>query len=309
MKRYLKICTLVLVSIILVFNFGYIVRNNLNTYSSENKIKQVARVNDKNIEIYKNGKWEKTFLKGVNIGAAKPGYFPGEFGITKEDYLRWFKQIKNMNSNVIRVYTLQMPCFYEALYEFNKTQIEPLYVVHGVWVDEHVMQEEMDAFSPDVIGVLKNEIAQVIDVLHGNASVSKTAGRGYGKYTKDVSPYIVGYILGIEWDSYFVDETNTKHKGMKDFSGEWLYTENANPMEIFLANVGDFTINYETDNYKAQKPIAFANWLTTDVIKHENDIDEANTLGDIDEMKIKESEKFKGGLFVSYHVYPYYPDF
>ena len=83
-----------------------------------------------------------------------------------------------------------MPNFYEALYEFNKHTIEPLYVIHGVWVDEHTMQDEMDAYSPKVIDVFKKEIGQVIDVLHGNANVKKVTGRGYGKYTKDISPYI-----------------------------------------------------------------------------------------------------------------------
>ena len=96
---------------------------------------------------------------------------------------------------------------------------------------------------------------------------------------------------------------------MKDFNGKWLYTKDAKPMEIFLADVGDFAINHETTIYNTQKPIAFANWLTTDVIEHKNDIDEANTLGDIDEKKIKSKYEFESGLFVSYHVYPYYPDF
>ena len=309
MKKYLKICTFILLLSIIIYNFGYIPRNNLNAYKNNKNIEQVSRVNQKDIEIYKNGKWEKTFLKGVNIGTTKPGYFPGEFGITKEEYLDWFKQIKKMNANVIRVYTLQMPSFYEALYEFNKHTVEPLYVMHGVWIDEETMKEEMDAYSPKVIDVFKKEIAQVIDVLHGNAKVNKVAGRGYGEYKKDVSHYVIGYILGIEWDSYFVEATNDKHKGMEDFDGKWLYTKDAKPMEIFLANVGDSVINHETKTYNTQKPITFANWLTTDVIEHKNDIDEANTIGDIDEKKIKSKDNFEGGLFVSYHVYPYYPDF
>ena len=52
-----------------------------------------------------------------------------------------------------------MPNFYEALYEFNKHTIEPLYVIHGVWVDEHTMQDEMDAYSPKVIDVFKRNRA------------------------------------------------------------------------------------------------------------------------------------------------------
>ena len=43
--------------------------------------------------IYKDGEWKSTFLTGVNMGAAKPGTFSGELAITKEEYLRWFKQM------------------------------------------------------------------------------------------------------------------------------------------------------------------------------------------------------------------------
>ena len=49
-----------------------------------------------------SGDWEKTYLKGVNLGSGMPGKFPGEFGITKAMYLRWFGQITSMNANVIR---------------------------------------------------------------------------------------------------------------------------------------------------------------------------------------------------------------
>ncbi len=59
----------------------------------------MSKVDTENFYIYKDNKWEKEFIKGVNIGAAKPGYFPGEFGVTKEDYLRWFKYISDMNSD------------------------------------------------------------------------------------------------------------------------------------------------------------------------------------------------------------------
>lgn len=309
MEKYLKKCTFVLLSMIFVFyNFAYIVRNNLNTYE-EKTIKQVSRVNGTHIEIYRNGKWEKTFLKGVNMGAAKPGYFPGEFGITKSDYKRWFKQIKKMNANVVRVYTLHNPVFYEALYEFNKHTKEPLYLMHGVWVNEEIMTEEGNAFNSNVIKPFKNDVKKVIDALHGNAEISPKVGEASGKYTKDVSPYVIGYILGTEWDPNFTNETNEKNNGMKDFEGKWLYTEKANPIEIFLANIGDYAIDYESSEYKTQKPIAFTNWLTTDIIEHKDDIDEDNRIVNIDENKIKTKDEFKCGLFVSYHIYPYYPDF
>ncbi|MRH43354.1 hypothetical protein GH741_11760 [Aquibacillus halophilus] len=51
-------------------------------------------------------------IKGVNIGMAKPGHFPGEVAITEEEYYRWFKLIGEMNANTIRVYTIHPPGFY-----------------------------------------------------------------------------------------------------------------------------------------------------------------------------------------------------
>ncbi|GAA0781926.1 family 2 glycosyl transferase [Hathewaya limosa] len=308
MKRYLQVCTIFLALFLCIYNFGYMLRNYINMNKDTN-IEQIARAAGKSLEVYKNGKWQKIFLKGVNLGAAKPGYFPGEFGITKEEYLRWFRQIKDMNSNVIRVYTLQMPAFYEALFEFNKHTIEPLYIIHGVWEDEEDMAQELDAFNPNIIDTFKLEISRVIDVVHGNYNLKKIPGKAYGNYTYDISPYVIGYILGIEWDPYFVKETNARHKGLKDFNGKWLYTQKSKPIEIFFANVGDYAISYETKKYKMQKPIAFTNWLTTDVIEHKNDVEESNRIANINTETIKSKKEFLSGLFASYHIYPYYPDF
>ncbi|MGL4774764.1 MAG: family 2 glycosyl transferase, partial [Clostridium sp.] len=282
-----------------------------NIYNSTkiNGVKLICKTSGKDFEIYKNGKWEKTFLKGVSMGAGKPGYYPGEFGITKEEYLRWFKEIKDMNADVIRVYTLHMPAFYEALFEFNRYRVDPLYLIQGVWVDEETMVEKRDVFDDEVILKFKNEINTIIDVLHGNGKVEKDIARGYGEYKRDVSPYVVGYILGIEWDPNVVYETNLKHSKMEQFNGKWLYTENAEPIEIFFGQVGESAIDYEIEKYKTQKAIAFTNWLPTDIIPHENEPEAENRLVDINTQNVKAKEGFEAGLFASYHIYPYYPDF
>lgn len=75
-----------------------------NIYESENNLSYVAKVEGKEFYVYKEGAWTTTFLTGVNMGAAKSGTFPGELAITKEEYLRWFKQIKEMNADIVRVY-------------------------------------------------------------------------------------------------------------------------------------------------------------------------------------------------------------
>ena len=69
---------------------------------------------------------EPLVVKGVNIGMGKPNTFPGEAAITKDMYARWFEQISTMNANTIRVYTINPPGFYEALYEHNRNREDPL---------------------------------------------------------------------------------------------------------------------------------------------------------------------------------------
>jgi hypothetical protein len=258
---------------------------------------------------YNNNRWEKIFIKGVNIGAAKPGYFPGELAITKEEYLRWFKYIRDMNVNAIRVYTLQSPDFYDALWEFNKSSIRPLYVFHGVWIDENVIAKTMNAFSPEVTEEFRQNITEVIDAIHGNAKIPERKGKGWGVYDRDISTYVIGWILGIEWDPYFVKETNEKNYGVSQFDGNYLYSELAEPFEVWLAGMGDYTITYESKKYHSQRPLSFVNWPTTDILKHPNEPYESEDMVSVNVENIKAKEGFLPGCFASYHVYPYYPDF
>lgn len=108
-----------------------------------------ARIHDGDFYIYNGKKMEKSFIKGVNIGATKPGYFPGELAITKLEYIRWFFQITEMNANTIRVYTTMTPAFYDALFEFNERSRKKLYVMHGLWLNEDKIKAIHDPYAED----------------------------------------------------------------------------------------------------------------------------------------------------------------
>ena len=47
---------------------------------------------------------------------------------TREDYMRWFPQMKAMNVDVLRVYTILEHEFYEALDDFNAGREDPLWL-------------------------------------------------------------------------------------------------------------------------------------------------------------------------------------
>lgn len=275
----------------------------------EDGVKYYTKLDDKYFTVYDGEKFNKKFLKGVNIGVGKPGAFPGELAITKEEYLRWFRYIGEMNANTIRVYTIQTPEFYEALLEHNMKSENTIYLLHGVWINEDDINSKLNAFDPIIKDTTLDEINRLIDVIHGKAEIEEKAGHASGKYTSDISPYLMGLILGIEWDPEFVNNTDKLNVGKSDFKGKYLYTsDNASPFESFLCELGDKAISYETDKYNTQVPISFTNWVTTDLLEHSNEPDEKEDSEVVNPNNIKANENFKSGIFASYHVYPYYPE-
>ncbi len=282
-----------------------------NTFFVENGISYVAKTEDRSFYIYHDGTWEKKFLKGVNIGVTKPGSWPGELAITKEEYYRWFQYIQDMNVDVIRVYTTLKPDFYDALYLFNATSDRPLYLIQGVWVTEETMKELMDPYAADerIKTEFIKDAKDVVDIIHGNATLPTRPGFASGVYKRDVSPYVVGWILGIEWDPYFVLETIKNNPDKISYDGKYLYTSEALPFEVFLCEVGDNVIDYEVEKYKTIRPVSYTNWPTLDIIDHPNEPFEVEDIAEFNIEHIKAKDSFPAGLFASYHIYPYYPDF
>ena len=93
--------------------------------------------NSTNITIWNGTDYVPVFLKGMNLGIAVPGTFPGELAATKNQYSRWFEDIKNAGFNNIRLYTLHFPHFYEVLDSFNLANPQnPLFFFQGVWLNE-----------------------------------------------------------------------------------------------------------------------------------------------------------------------------
>jgi len=270
----------------------------------------VSRVEGKSFLVLdENGTFSPFFVKGVDIGAAKPGFWPGEFGITEEDYLRWFQLIGDLNANTIRVYVPQMPGFYRALLAYNLQAEHPLYLLQGIYMNEELIGAHLDAFNKDLDDIFYRDLANTIDVVHGNASVEKLPGNAGGDYAADVSSYVIGYLPGIEFSADFVLGTNEQNPDKTSFSGTYVKTENASPFEVFLAEAQEYMIDYEQTHYNVQRPIAITNWVTTDPLPHPGEPNPSmEDAVSVDAEHIKATDAYTAGFFASYHVYPYYPD-
>lgn len=257
------------------------------------------------------GEWEPFTLRGVNMGSGKPGAYATDYAITYEEYMNWFRQIQEMNANVLRVYTILGPEFYHAFYDFNMESGEPLYLIHGVWVDDYVLRNRNDAYAKDLRDHFKEDCSKVVDVLHGHRRIFFNSRHGYGNYEWDVSPWVLGYILGVEWQADQVMYTDHKRDDVAGFDGTYLYTTvDATPFESLMCEVGDHIIGYETRKYGQQRLVAFSNWTETDPLEHEVWLSEqVQNRAHFDTEHIQAHDSYESGLFASYHVYPYYPEF
>ncbi|MCD7722326.1 MAG: hypothetical protein LUH82_00025 [Clostridiales bacterium] len=250
-------------------------------------------------------------IRGVNLGVGLPGEWATDYAIDKETYLRWFDYIKELGANTIRVYTILQDDFYNAFYEYNKDNDDPLYLIHGVWINDYTQNSHYDAYDDEFMQTFIDDCRTVVDILHGNKKLSLGYGTGSGTYNHDVSQWVIGYILGVEWEDVTVLYTDEKYPGRNSYEGKYMYTgEEATPFEAMLAEVGDNIIEYETTRYKQQRLIAFSNWPTTDPFEYPEDVAEYfMKCAEVDVEHIKTTDSFISGQFASYHVYPYYPDY
>jgi hypothetical protein len=278
--------------------------------ASGNYFKQLSRTTDQKVTGHR---WEDFFLKGVNMGVAVPGKFPGEFSLSFKEYLEWFRLIGEMNANVIRTYTLLPPAFYDALSYYNlHYNSKPLYLLQGVWTE---LPQKENYYAADFIREFQKEIIRVTDAIHGNAVIEEHPGKASGIYATDVSGYVAGILLGREWEPSSVFKTN-RENDITFYAGDFICMNNGNAMEAWLAMMMDFIVLYETQEYGFQHPVSFVNWLPLDPMYHNTEIIENkkvrefdNDLERIDFSRFQATELYGAGIYAAYHVYPYYPDF
>lgn len=281
-----------------------------HSYVTDGNVSYRVKAEGEYFYIYEDDKWNKTFFKGVNIGAGEPGLFPGELTISYEDYYRWFGYISEMNANCIRVYTTLRPQFYQALKDYNEKAKNPLYLFQGVWIDEDDIATYADVYAQNnkIMNDFITDAKNCADVIMGKAVLPERAGFASGTYSADVSKWFAGWILGMEFDPKFILNTNETNPDNDKYDGKYLYTFGSTPFEAFLARSGDELIEYMTEKYKFQCPVAFTNWVTTDPLSHPEEPHEDEDLVTLNTESIKSRSDYKSNMFASYHVYPYYPD-
>lgn len=277
------------------------------------------------------GQWTPLFLKGLNLGAALPGKHPSEFP-DEATYRGWLAEMAELGVNCLRVYTVHPPHFYRVLREHNLQAVAegkpPLWLLHGVWTE---LPPEDDFRDPTWYGAWKQEMRNVVDLLHGRANLDPRPGHSSGAYRADVSPWTLAIILGREWEPFSLEAFHARHPGTSDWQGRFVGVKGGTAIEVFMADAVEAMLAYEHDTYHAQRPMAYTNWPTLDPLTHPTESTKAEEIAlrrarglpvdtrlireydndafSLDLEKVTAGPELRAGLFASYHAYPYYPDF
>ena len=171
MKKYIIIVSVV----VLLFLAGDFCWFRLGWYIDFNPQKPVeafAQTEDESILLTQNGKKETFYIKGVDIGSSTPGKWSTEYAIDKETYLRWFEQIQDMGANTIRIYTVYGEAFYDALYEYNKDNEHPLWLLQGVRIDDYTLNNRVSGTDDSFLGQFIKNSTIAVDVIHGRRKIT-----------------------------------------------------------------------------------------------------------------------------------------
>lgn len=315
MKKYIIIVSVVVLLFVtadfLWFRLGLYI-----DFSPDKEVTAFVKTDGEHIILNKDGTETDFFIKGVDIGSSLPGTWSTEYDIDEETYLRWFEEIQNMGANTIRIYSVYSESFYNAFYDYNKNNTDPLWLIQGTRIDDYTLNSRLSAVDDKFMGQLIDNSIIAVDVIHGRRklTLSKKGVYGQGVYTKDVSPWVIGYIIGDNWDASTVAYTNQMHGHLDEwtsFDGEYMSAKkDSKPFEVVLAMVGNEVLEYESRKYKTQRLVAFSNYAITDPFEYSDEIKKYFAKVDgIDVENIICNDKVVSGHFASYHAYPYFPDY
>lgn len=311
MKKFLAIC--IVIFVVTLFTIG----NILSSKSAPKDGTYFTKTKGKDIYIVKNDKWEKLEIVGVGLDSTKPGAFPSENLVNEEDYLRWIKDIYDMGANCIKVSNLMGANFYKALDKFNKDKKNPIYLMQGIYFDEKLLKNGKDPQGSKASSAFKDNIKLVVDSVHGNP-YNKEKPDILQVYKTDISKYVIGYSLGIQFakhDLIYTEIMNNK----KPYDGKYMYTDkNSSSFESYLAKMGDYAVDYEFSTYKKQSLISFIGTSAHHIASSVENPNKKNILSSkdineefknfIDVEDIKAKRALKTGIVASYNIYPSYTE-
>jgi hypothetical protein len=247
---------------------------------------------------------DRTFLPGVDLGSTTPGHLPGELSITAAQYRSWFAAMGWLGIRVVRIYTIHPPTFYRELARYNAHhQDRPLYLMQGVYLPDESYIAKKNVYDKTVTVAFRRELTDAAAAVSGDLSRAPQRGRASGTWDADVTRWLAGWIVGVEFDPPATAASDRTNAAAPLVKGRYFgNTAGATPTERWLAARMDELATAEAAHGLSQ-PIAFANSSATDPLRHPED------LVHLDANHVRATPAWPAGTFASYHAYPYHPDF
>ncbi len=249
-----------------------------------------------------DGAWRPVFLRGVNLGAGIPGAGPNFPDIAEAHYALWFRQMTELGANCLRVYNLQPAAFYRALDAHNRANpATPLYLVQGVWLDD---------------GDIASDLTRLTDSF--NAAIEQAVRRVHGRdpaaATPDVSRWTCAFLIGREVMPAEVRATDESRGDVgttpPDFTpGRHFRLKSGTRTERWIAARLEHLVAFERAAFGTERPVGFSSWPPLDPLRHPTESLGSGEDSAAVDLANLEAADAPAGFFVSYHAYPYNPDF
>ena len=93
-----------------------------------------------------------------------------------------------------------------------------------------------DAYDPAVMNGFQAEMRDAVAVVHGDAELPERPGHAGGTYRSDVSPWLLAWSIGIEWDPQATSGDRPHERRAAAVPRLLLHSRRgATPMESWLA--------------------------------------------------------------------------
>lgn len=255
------------------------------------------RVTRDHFAVWDGTRYRPLFLRGVDVGGARPGQTADETSLTVADWTRWMTIWADAGLDVLRVYRAHDPPLYEALIAWNEAHPDqPIYLLQGVYLRDIEPGQTEDLFPR--AERFDADVADAIDAVHG-------AREGY----PDASAWCMGWLVGREVSSSEVDTTNGMHPEVTAYTGTALSVSSVAASEAWVVERLDRAVVYERAHYGTERPIGFTSWLELDPITHPTEAPASHQDTSTLDLRHVDASAAPAGHFVSYHAYPYFPDF
>ncbi|RCW77050.1 hypothetical protein [Saliterribacillus persicus] len=301
MKRFL----ILMVSLLLIIAFGYYlyyVEGYYIDFEKESAISTPFYI-EKDVIYHQQEEAGKPFvIRGVEVDSSYGPKRGTDFSIEEQTWLRWFEMIQQMGANTIRASKVYDPQFYHALYQYNKDQEQPLYLLQGMQVMTDEVETNKNKENLAFYQTLTETGRNLVDIIHGRKVMLANEHEGSGVYRYDVSPWVIGFVIGDEWNQdllAYIDQTLDPSAA---FNGNYVTTTSeATTFEVMMAEIIEDIVVYESRKYDTQRPVSVNSALIMDPFKYQEiyarQVGKYNTFT-IDH--IKPTAEMKAGLFASY---------